>query len=507
MGLFNLRWVCPALLLVPSLALGQVGTTVATEVAAGTTTYRVLPNTVATPSGVALSTARDITPVQPQVTRHAGGLAQSFRGQLIVAQEVSAPVSGRFNVSSAGVRQAAKVAMRNPVVIVGLLAGSALGLQGLLDTADWSVEGDTIVRPDGSTGDPSDPDSWGSAPEGVTYVYRGDTYSDLSSAATAAVDRECSTRPVPISCSLVGVEDNVGSSGCLANLTNNCSIRPLARRVDNNNPIVVVGTVTVSNPSGEIDCGTGVYSPEFYGCLSGGDFVPVTESELDDLIDQSYDPDPTDWPVVFPNMWPDSVHIDPIPSVQLEPETTTVTDNQTGTTTVTETTTELDFSVTENDTVQPEINLTETETTNTYENGTQTGSGTTTTVRPARPPAAMPSPPETGTGDGGSGFALPSFCSWASAVCDWFDWTQEPIDDDPDLPGIVSDLDDLERTKDISFGSKTCPAPIALDIDFLDMTVDLSFEWFCELAAIIYFMVMASAYVMAAYITLGVVRG
>lgn len=508
MGLHRLFGFCFALLSFSSVVVAQTVTTVSTEVAAGTTTYRVLPNTVATPSGVALSTARDITPVQPQITRHAGGLAQSFRGQLIVAEKVSTPLIGRFNVSSAGVKQAAKVALRNPVVVGGLLVGNAIGLQALLDTADWTVEGDTIVRPDGSTGDPSDPSSWGSAPEGVTYRYGSTNYASINEAGQAAVD----ALPPSVcqgtvgSCSLVGFNQTGQSGICLQNLTDNCSILPIYTNGYGNTTSSLIGFVHVVNPTGDISCATGTYSPEFYGCLSDGDFVPVTESELDDLIDSSYQPEPEDWPVIFPNMWPDTVTVDPIPSVQLDPEITSVTDNQTGTTTVTETTTDYDFSVSNNNSVQPEVNLNESTTTNTYENGSLTGSSTTTSTRPARPSGAIPLPPETGTGSGGGGFEFPSFCSWATVICDWLDWTREPLDEDePDLSAILTD-EDFEQSYSFSFGTSSCPEPISINVAFLNKNIDLSYEPVCDLAGYAKPFVLISAYIFAIYIGLGVVR-
>ncbi|AAA88388.1 50-kDa virion protein [Pseudomonas phage Pf3] len=483
MGLHYLFGFCLALFSFSAIAAGPVST----EVAAGTTTYRVTNTTVRTPPNVTLSPVRDITPYVEKIPNK--GLAQAAQGRLIVAQRAaSVPVTGFFNVSGAVVKSGAKSFLRS----AGRASGIGLGLAALLEAADWvfDEEGE-IVKPLPGGGSPV------LMPRPVIL----NEYTVTGSAGQWSISKEYEPDPrsVPGWYSYNGnpvwvsaVED-VGFTWrywYFADVLMDGQGRP--------NYLVAYSD---SGPN-EYWQDVGGYSLD--SLPTEPEFVPLTDAELEAGIDQYYEPDPDDWRNLFPYIEPDSFTIEtPIPSLDLSPVVSSSTNNQTGKVTVTETTTSVDFEVSDNNSSQPSISVNETTTENVYVDGDLVSSETNTTV--TNPPSSGTStPPSSGSG---SDFQLPSFCSWATAVCDWFDWTQEPIDEEPDLSGIISDIDDFERTKDISFGSKSCPAPIALDIEFLDMSVDLSFEWFCELAGIIYFMVMASAYVLAAYITLGVVRG
>ena len=146
MGLHYLFGFCFALFSFSALAAGPVST----EVAAGTTTYKVVNTTVRTPPNVTLSSARDITPYVEKIPNK--GLAQSAQGRLIVAQRAaSVPVTGFFNVSGAVVKSGAKSFLRT----AGKASVVGLGLQALLDTADWAFNDDgQIVAPLPSAGNP-----------------------------------------------------------------------------------------------------------------------------------------------------------------------------------------------------------------------------------------------------------------------------------------------------------------------------------------------------------------
>lgn len=172
------------------------------------------------------------------------------------------------------------------------------------------------------------------------------------------------------------------------------------------------------------------------------------------------------------------------------PVTTTSIDAATGSTTTTQTTSTTEYTYGDTSVTTNTTTTTATYTDGNFSGSTTTNTGTGTSTQPSDSP-----------------FELPSFCSWALVVCDWLKWTQELPPEEPDLSSIISDTGDLEREKDISFGIKSCPADIPLNIGIINQTVMLSFNWFCELAGILYFMVMASSYVYAAYITLGVSRG
>jgi len=180
------------------------------------------------------------------------------------------------------------------------------------------------------------------------------------------------------------------------------------------------------------------------------------------------------------------------PSSVSGPETTTTsTDPVTGDTTVT--TTQTTTNITYGDTT---LTTTNTTVTNTYVNGTHTKTETTTET-----PGELP---VDGTGDSPSASEWPGFCDWASIVCDWIDWTREEPDAEPDLPEVMDD--DFYEQKSIQFGAKTCPPDYEINIAFLDTTVGVSMQPLCDFAAIIYYMVMAAAYIIAAYISIGVVR-
>lgn len=80
-------------------------------------------------------------------------------------------------------------------------------------------------------------------------------------------------------------------------------------------------------------------------------------------------------------------------------------------------------------------------------------------------------------------FQLPAFCDWASAVCEWFDWTKETPDDttETDQPDI-DDQGIFTRKFDTVFSlSKDCPAdiPFNLDTQYLKVSNTISLKWLC----------------------------
>lgn len=170
--------------------------------------------------------------------------------------------------------------------------------------------------------------------------------------------------------------------------------------------------------------------------------------------------------------------------------TSTSTDPATGdtTTTTTNTTTNISYGDTT-------ITTTNTTVTNTYQNGQQTGTSTTTET-PGELPVA---------GGGGGAGDWPGFCDWATVVCDWLNWTREDPPPEQDLPSVIDD--DFYEEKNISFGSKTCPPDYQISLEpFMSVSVGVSFQPLCDFAALIYYMVMAASYIIAAYISIGVAR-
>lgn len=134
-------------------------------------------------------------------------------------------------------------------------------------------------------------------------------------------------------------------------------------------------------------------------------------------------------------------------------------------------------------------------------------------------------------------FKLPNFCSWAPAVCDffkvqkadnkdikknqreqieqdktffekvaeWFDWSQ--TDDelpDNESPEIVEHVTPDLKEDAISWGA-ACPADVSIPISMQGVTSTLIFSWspWCQLLSIIKPAIVASAYIGAAFIVLG----
>lgn len=493
MGLLNLSRICVAVLSFTPLVALSAGP-VSVEVAAGTTTYKIVENTVRTPPNVTLSSARDITPYVERIPNN--GLSQSAQGRLFVAQKASSvPVNGFFNVSGETVKSGAKAFLRT----ASRASVYGLGLQALLDAANWTF-GDhgELLRPSGG-GDPTNPSYWGSAPEGVTYSARGEEFLDIYSAAQAVVSAGIGCTKGE--CTLVGVSNF--SPNCLETLSNNCSVKPIALKDDRPHSQGYFGSILVSNKTGGITCKTGSYDVTHFGCYSSEtEFVPVTESDIDSLVDSSYQSEPSDWDSLFPYIEPTSFTLDtPLTSLELSPEVSTSTNSETGKVTTTEKISSVDFIVSDNSTSSPSISSTETSTDNVYIDGKLVSSNTTTTT--SKPPASGSSslPPSSG-----SGFQLPDFCSWATPVCRFYDWVMEPFNDpEPDLSSIIHD-DDFSKTYDFMNHSKTCPEPIDIHITFLNRDIQLTYDFACDLAEYAYFFIMLSAYFSAIYISAGVVR-
>lgn len=148
------------------------------------------------------------------------------------------------------------------------------------------------------------------------------------------------------------------------------------------------------------------------------------------------------------------------------------------------------------------------------------------------PDAYDPAQPEQGTE-----FQLPNFCSWAPAVCDfftvqkadnkdikknqreqieqdktffekvsdWFDWSQADDDlPDNESPEIVEHVTPDLKEDAISWGA-SCPADVSIPISMQGVSSTLVFSWspWCQLLSIIKPAIVASAYIGAAFIVLG----
>ena len=149
-----------------------------------------------------------------------------------------------------------------------------------------------------------------------------------------------------------------------------------------------------------------------------------------------------------------------------------------------------------------------------------------------KPDAYDPAQPEQGTE-----FQLPNFCSWAPAVCDfftvqkadnkdikknqreqieqdktffekvseWLDWTKN----DSELPDTetnqVTDLPIPELQENAISWSASCPPDVQVPINLYGQSSTLTFSWspWCQLLNVIKPAIIASAYIGAAFIVLG----
>lgn len=98
-------------------------------------------------------------------------------------------------------------------------------------------------------------------------------------------------------------------------------------------------------------------------------------------------------------------------------------------------------------------------------------------------------------------------CAFFPTLCEWLNWTKEPLVDDVDLDNLINEFEPDDDSYSIDLGVGVCPAPVSLNIGFFDTDIELSYEPACDLMITIRPLILASAYLLAAYIYLGVFRG
>lgn len=178
------------------------------------------------------------------------------------------------------------------------------------------------------------------------------------------------------------------------------------------------------------------------------------------------------------------------PSSTTGPETTTTTTTETGDNIVTTTTTTTNYNY--GDTT---ITTTNTTTSTTYTNGNHTSTETTTET-----PGELPVTDSGGAPPAGE---WPGFCDWATVVCDFIEWFQEPFDA-PEVEWPLIEDQDYEEEFDFTLAA-SCPEPYTIE---LALFPPVQFNWqpFCDLATFIRPLVLASAAIFAAFISLGIAR-
>ncbi|MHA3062599.1 virulence factor TspB C-terminal domain-related protein [Acinetobacter sp. ANC 4641] len=100
---------------------------------------------------------------------------------------------------------------------------------------------------------------------------------------------------------------------------------------------------------------------------------------------------------------------------------------------------------------------------------------------------------------------LPAACEWFATACSWFDWTKkdDPITDDPQLDQKDIPTPDLTENS-VSWGSQ-CPTPQIIAFNLMGQSANIVLPWtpVCTLLSYLYYPIIASAYIAAAYIVIG----
>lgn len=206
--------------------------------------------------------------------------------------------------------------------------------------------------------------------------------------------------------------------------------------------------------------------------------VPVSSSELDVAIDSSYNPDPSDYPVIVsePEMAPTVVTVDPIPRLNFPSVITESTDLGTGQTAITETNVWHDFYIKDNDSEQPKIESQETTQTDIYIDGNKTNESTSTTSSGVATDGA--------SNAGKLEVDIPTDCDFMPTVCAFLDWFKADDDElsiDPDFSGLIDTFEPDTDSVQIGDETASCPEPYTVSFSMIP-DVQVSFEPFCSLA-------------------------
>lgn len=470
MGLSNISRVCLALFLAsaitpvfaadPPVPRSNVSATLNPT----TGYYSSTNSTVRLPSGVSASPSSGL----PVVSRYAGGLQQTIpTGVTINALKQTAPLPAVVRASTSAVKGAATRCLTSAKCNVGLMLAGA-GLNQLLSGIGWVMnEGGQIqqVSTVAST----------AADGGAMWCDDSTRYCAGSPSAVVSLINSTSCPNYGCPYTLKGQQ-----SSTYATFSNG-----------------VGGTGGISR-SGAACPPPFAFNVDFH-CVQTTS-SPVNSDDIASGVANNYNPDPTDWPAITPQLPLDDVQIGTPPSFQGDPVTTTEKDSQGNPKKITEKTIHFEFDVKDNPSPQPSLDLKINEDTKTFEDGALTGSTTTSSTVPANPAGTGGTPaPE---------LDIPTDCDFMPTVCAFLEWYKDDdLGDDPDLRSIMKDDEDFAKTKVISFGAAVCPQPYTIQISSLSMSVDLSFEFFCQFAEYARALVLAAAYIFAAYISLGVARG
>lgn len=262
---------------------------------------------------------------------------------------------------------------------------------------------------------------------------------------------------------------------------------------------------------------------------------PVNASDIDKLDLSDYQPTDkaADWDGLKRNLGtPSWQEYDPLPSHHGEPQTTVHPD---GTTTTTQTDYQPYVSPPDGSyTTSPTVHTRERTTTTRYRDGKKTDQKTEDKDSGKDDKGDNKGDPkDDGKGDGkgdpkddgkGDNKTDPkdnpdgttdppkdktqlSDCKLMPTLCKWMEWTREEAPEEPDLRPLAPQEIKAEKNITIRFGAKRCPSPTTVTFSFFGThTYQIDYEPFCDLAAKMYYFIVAFAYVLAARILIGGVR-
>lgn len=229
---------------------------------------------------------------------------------------------------------------------------------------------------------------------------------------------------------------------------------------------------------------------------------PVSVSDIESAVQSNYTPEPSDFPFLIPeiDLGADDVNaeITDAPRLQAPPVTTTIYDANGDPVEVQETNTWIDLAPKDNPSKQPAVDAVETEKTDTYnKSGEQTGSKTETKPQVAPPAGGIVIPP--------APLDIPTDCAFMPTLCEWLDWFKK--DEPPEEPNFddlkqVIDLRDYQENVTIGPTTQQCPEPMEFTVPYVNATVAVSWQPFCDLADLVRPLLLLLAYFGGAVLTI-----
>ena len=125
---------------------------------------------------------------------------------------------------------------------------------------------------------------------------------------------------------------------------------------------------------------------------------------------------------------------------------------------------------------------------------------------PTSEPSTDPNLEDDTANDQGSPW--PSFCGWATTVCDFIAWfkTEPPDQDKPEVPWEEEKPADYEKSWTSGLGGGSCPAPVSFSVSLGGQSAspEFSFAGICQFGTIMRPVIIALAAIIAGFIIAGV---